>query len=101
MQVGVQRDDEGCARRAKPGGERRGLTRVALERDDVQLGILLPQRLERLEGAVGRAVVHDDHLVAATFQGGRDLGEQRCEIIPLVVRGDHERKLHGVGTIAS
>ena len=80
LQIRVERDDDAPEGRAEARGESGGLTRVGGERHDVDLGVVALQRLEHLERAVGRAVVHGHDLVApsrhAAGQRSADLLDQ-------------------------
>src|SRR3989475_4990421 len=97
LEVRVEGDEDGSARRAKARSEGRRLSRVPLERDDAQLGMRGPQALELGKRAVGRAVIHRDHFVGRASQRHRDLFEEWGQVVALVVDGDHERELNGAG----
>ena len=101
LQVRVERDDDAPARRAEARGEGSGLPGVRGERHDVDLRVLALQRLEDVERAVRRAVVHRHDLVAPipyphshpTGQHSVDLLDQDGQILALIVHRDDQREL--------
>jgi hypothetical protein len=70
---------------------------AAKERHDVDLGVLVLQRLEDVERAVRRAIVHGHDLVApAPGPAGQrlvDLPDQDRQILALIVHRDDQREL--------
>ena len=79
LTVAVDGDDRAPPRLGESGGQRRRLAEVAAQPHPPQPGPLGRQLLDQLEGAVGGAVVDDDHLPGSAQLGAGplDLLEQR------------------------
>ena len=60
-----------------------------------QIAALLHERREPLGGGVGRAVIDVDDLISpAAIERGRDLGNQRRDIVGLVAHGHNDGNGH-------
>ena len=81
----------------QPGGQRGALAGVLLEQDRAHQRVPRGFGLDALRGAVRAAVVHQHDFVRARDrrERGAQLGEQRLEILDLVVGRDHDRDVDG------
>ena len=95
LQVRVEGRHQPAAGLLEAGGQGRGLAVVAAEADRPQPAVPCRQSPEDLEGAVGAAVVDEDHLEGEPQggEGGLDLLAQRLEALLLVVHGNHHGQI--------
>lgn len=95
LQVRVEAGENRSLGVAEPGVERGRLAGVDLQVQDPAPGMLLSELPGDGEGAVGRAVIDEQYLVAETQrdQGTIDLLHQHGEIPLLVVGRDDDREL--------
>ncbi len=96
LPVGVHRDDQGAARRMEAGVERRRLTGVAPKEDRLQIGADLRLLPDQGRAAVVAAVVDGDdlELLSHPREHGRDLVEERDQVVALVVDGEDDADVH-------
>ena len=95
LEVGVLDDDDLAGGVPEPGAQRGALALVDLVEDDRQVGVARSHLAEDLAGAVGRAVVDDDDLLAD--RDGADPAEDLVDRLLLVVDRDDDREDQVVG----
>ena len=92
-----------CA--SEPGGERRRLTKIASQPDDLKSRICCVQPRQDLERPVGAAVIdeHDLECAAPPLERFGQLVTQRLEVRGFVQEGNDDRQLwtHGRHVIES
>ncbi len=88
LQIAVERDDEFASGLVDASHQRQALTVVFPQLDDFQSFIIY--RLEHVERAIGRAVIHIDQLVVEIIQRLGNACHEGTHVVGLVVHGhDH------------
>ena len=97
LQVRVESDHDVPGREIQPRRQRRLMAEVSGEADRGDGRIARPEALDDAHGAVRRAVIDENDLVAdvEAFQNGRELGIEGAETTLLVENGHDDRKQGG------